>query len=171
MASAVVVDALDTYWNPYVAQDEFTTITERLMDQHNDEYTDDVTRVNEKSADIFWRGTTNVSWNANHKVRMDRITTPAGQVLYPNFDSCGNRVVVYYHEDGTATKFTISYRQFSPVNNLLRVTMARGVNLSGKSWTYKVVDSYGSKFEWSDFGELAEQRLTYWIMAQLNKSL
>lgn len=165
MVSAVVVEALDTYWNPYIEAEEFGTIAERLLDvNYRDEVIPEVSDVNVKFADSYWRGTTDVRWNAGN--RTDVITSPAGHRLYPSFDSNGHRVIRYFDTPNSNVTFRISYR----VGDLLAVTMIRSVKVNDK-WRNRVTGSYVTEFQWSDFGLLAEQRATYWIMAQLNKSL
>lgn len=167
MASQTVVEALDYYWNPFVEQDEFTTITERLSDWRNDEVTNEVSRVNDKSADTFWRGTTDIrTWKSETK-RSDVITTPAGHKLYPSFDRFGNRLIRWFIDDESNYTFRISLHRVDR-GEFIQVTMFRNVKTATGYWRGTELSHINLTNPYSD---LTEQRAMFWILGKLNLSL
>lgn len=160
------VRALDEYWNPYVEVEDFNTQTEEWLDvnyrSHNFA-TSEVESVNVKSADIFWRGCSDVrSWKPELQNR-DKFTTPAGHVCYPSFDKFGNRII--RHFDTADSNYTFRIRVIA---DRFVVEQFRNVRKNGKWSGRKIADV---TVQGSCYSDLSEQRATYAIMAALSKSL
>lgn len=169
MASAVVIEALDNYWNPYTPTEDFVTVTERLMDRHYDEFDPEIDSVNLKSADKFWRGTADPrSWKPELN-RTDVITTPAGYKLYPSFDRFGNRLMRWFDSDKSNITFQFSVNHLSRTQTeWVTVRMYHNTKTATGYWRGKLIDSH---IFMNPYSELTEQRCTYWMMAKLNRSL
>lgn len=163
------VAALDTYWNPYEAAEEFNTVAELYEDSnYRNSYTDEVSRVNDKSANIFWRGTTDVRSYKPELQRQDTITTPAGHKLYPSFDKFGNRIIRWF--DTADSNITFRFMAVTGPDNSngsFEVAMFRNIRRDGK-WSGKLVDKHHFV---NCYSELSEQRATYWMMSKLSRSL
>lgn len=165
MASTVVIDALDRYWNETEQQPEFVTVTERLMDKSFDEYEDEITFVNDRSANTFWRGTTDVrSWKPELK-RQDTFETLSGLKIYPHFDKYGNHVLRHFIDN--SHNITIRIRAvFTSHGDGFIAECFLNTKLKNNRWQGRKVAEFKSR---NCFTELSEQRVTYWCMTQFDR--
>lgn len=165
--------ALDKWWNDSEAlatnEDRFTINDDTLVSdyvkpiEYDNSCTADVTTVNEKSADIFWRGTSDVrSWKPELQAR-DTTVTPAGHKLYQSFDKFGNRIIRWF--DTTDSNVTFRIRV---VADTFVVEMFRNYRVNGK---WRGSNSQTTYVAPNCYGDDAEQRVTYWIMSKLSRSL
>lgn len=132
--------------------------------QVRDEYpTEEVTFCRDKSADIFWRGTTQ-QVTSSFQRRTDVVLTPEGLKLYPG----------WYGEDKTLTYWVSDTENYRFVLSIYRgdvvVTCWRNTKVNNK-WRGRVHQfRTGTRYNAGDWQlPSSEQRAVLWLMKAVSK--
>lgn len=152
---AHVTECAEAYWN---AESYYHNLSEA-------QYEPEVTRVNDRYADTFWKGTTGTTDVKAVARRTDLIWTLDGYKLYPGWDRFGNRLITYWQNNRVNIRFRLS------VQDNEQVVVEAYLDVYHEKWGKWYGEKIGQYKCGKYYQDVTEQRGTYWIAVNLSKLL